>query len=224
MMQRAFHALEIVFCLYARSCYNSFSMLYDLRRLQESILEGAKAARVATGASAASSPGGGFQDDERATLVDLGDLTAANKWARQDPFPSVPSINIGSLTRFINTLPQDRFGPIKCFATALRDGLDLSLRDQIGFLAELRFSSLGMLIAQGQADQQSVYLTSKASKLSDIVVPSGSIQCDVQGRLRVRTSRLSKSVTMPLMRDGEYRPGSWYPIMISNCMSCCYNS
>ena len=191
-------------------------MLYDSRRLQESILEGAKSARVAMGASAASSSGGGFQDDERAALVDLGDLTAANKWARQDPSQSVPSIEIGSLTRFINTIPEDRFGPIRYFATALRDGLGLCLRNEKDFLSELRLSSLGMLLAQGQADQQSVYLTSKASKLSDIVVPSGSIQCDVQGGLRVRTCRLSKIITMPLMRDGDY-PNSCYPVMTSNC-------
>ena len=93
-------------------------------------------------------------------------------------------------------IPHEISGPIQYFATALRDGLGLSQRDPKRFLSELRVSSLGMLLAQMQADQRGIYLASQPSKLSDIVVPFGSVQCDVQGGLRVRHSRL---LSVPFM-------------------------
>jgi hypothetical protein len=59
------------------------------RNLQESILNGAST--VASSAFSNPSSGGGIQqEDERSALIQLGDLVAANKWARQVPSNLVP--------------------------------------------------------------------------------------------------------------------------------------
>ena len=120
------------------------------RNLQDSILDGAN---IAAQASFVTTSGGGVQqDDEISALIELGSLVAANKWAQQQGlFHLVPQIDIGRLSGFINSIPSDRFGPIRFYATALRDGFGLRQRNQNDpkkFLTELRVSSLGLLLAQ----------------------------------------------------------------------------
>ena len=132
-------------------------LLWPCRRLQDSL-----------------EAGGTSQDED---LIELGSLLTNRRWCSS---LNPPYIDISQLTGFINALPKGKHGPLRAFATEMRNGLAQSAEER---MRSLRHESLGLLLAQVDADP--LLLPPQPKKYEDLVFPSALVQCDVQGCIQV---------------------------------------